>query len=158
MAIKFNGNLDSIFGDIYKKFEEQIIPSVIEQLEAVCLEVVAEARMLPSPPVEKRGEPHTPNYIDDTGNLRASIGYVVYNNGQKVSQNFEGATEGMNNGIKTATKAAEQYPQGIVAVIVAGENYALCVESLGYNVITGPTSKFSKLFQERLKDINDIYK
>jgi hypothetical protein len=158
MPIKFNGNLDDIFGKIYKEFQEQITPSLLEELEAVCIDVVNEARKLPSPPVGMRGKPHEPNYIDDSGNLRSSIGYVIYNNGQKVSQNFEGASEGMNKGIEVADNAAQSWGVGIVAVIVAGMGYSLYVESKGYDVITGPTSKLNRLLQARLQNMKKDYK
>jgi hypothetical protein len=158
MPIKSNIDLDAVFGNIYRAFDEQIIPAVIEQLELVCLEVVKEARMLPSPPVEMRGEKHQPNYIDDSGNLRASIGYVLYHNGQTVSQNFEGSSEGTNKGLKVANEVAGSWPTGIVAVIVSGEDYSLYVESRGYDVITGPCMKINGMLRDRLQDIMSVYK
>jgi hypothetical protein len=154
MAIKFNGDLDKIFGDIYKKFQEQIIPSVIEQLEAVCLEIAAEAKQLNT-------------YTDRTGNLRSSIGYVIYEDGQIVSESFtphagteggDGGATGVKTGKQIADTAAQSFPTGIVAVIVAGMDYALYVESKGYDVISGPTSKLRQLLETRLQDIKEVYK
>jgi hypothetical protein len=155
MAIKFNGNLDDIFGNIYKKFQKQIIPAVIEQLEAVCIDTVAEARRLDT-------------YTDRTGNLRSSIGFVIYHDGQKVKESFinkagpeakEGdGQKGADKGASIANAAAQSWPTGIVAVIVAGMDYALFVESKGYDVITGTTKQLGQLLQERLQDIKDVYK
>jgi hypothetical protein len=154
MSIKFKGNLDDIFGNIYKKFQEQIIPALLEQIESVCIDVVNEAKQLNT-------------YTDRTGNLRSSIGYVIYNNGQKISESFtanagkeggDGGTTGVKSGTQIANEAAKSWGTGIVAVIVAGMDYALYVESKGYDVITGPASKLNQLLQERLQDIKDIYK
>jgi hypothetical protein len=156
MVIKFKGNLDDIFGNIYKKIEEQITPSIIEALEAVCIDVVNEARSLPSPPATMRGTPHQPNYIDDTENLRSSIGYVIYNNGQRISQNFEGKSDGVNKGIQVADTAAQSWGTGIVAVIVAGEDYAGYVESKGYDVLSGPASNIRPLLEDKLSRLKNI--
>jgi hypothetical protein len=156
MAIKANFNLDEVFGKVYKQFHGQIIPSVIEAIESVCIDVVNEARALPSPPAANRGEPHQPNYIDDTGNLRSSIGYVIFNEGEIVKQNFTGNPEGVQMGLNQATKAAKQYPLGIVAVIVAGMDYALAVESKGYDVITGPASNIKPWLEQRLAKLKAI--
>jgi hypothetical protein len=156
MAIKFNGNLDMIFGDIYKKFQEKIIPDVIEQLQAVCTEIVAEARQLDT-------------YQDQTGNLRSSIGYIIYHDGKKVGESFiafpgqneesDGGKTGISTGEKIAHEAIQKWAgTGIIAVIVAGMDYALLVESKGYDVITGPTSKLKQMLEARLQDIKDVYK
>jgi hypothetical protein len=178
MAIKFKGNLDAIFGNIYKKFEEQIIPSVIEAIEAVCIDIVNEAKKLDT-------------YKDRTGNLRSSIGYVIYNDGKKVCESFsavpvaEGVIEekykykvkdgtvktgvrnvkiggegesGAKSGSTVANEVAQSWPTGIVAVIVAGMDYALCVESKGYDVITGPASKLNQLLQEKFQTLKNVYK
>jgi hypothetical protein len=153
MAIKFNGNLDTIFGDIYKKFQEKIIPDVIEQLQAVCIEIVAEARQLDT-------------YKDQTGNLRSSIGYIIYHDGKKVGEFFEAKAgpkgdgkEGFNSGKEFAESVAQSWAGvDVVAVIVAGMDYALAVESNGRDVITGPTSKLKQMLEARLQDIKDVYK
>jgi hypothetical protein len=135
MAIKFNGDLDKIFGNIYKKFEEQITPSLIEAVESVCMDVVRQAKQLNT-------------YTDQTGNLRSSIGYVIYRNGEKKKELFTAVKKG-EEGLKTGAQMANAVAQswgatvGIVAVIVAGMDYALIVESYGYDVITGPSKNLA---------------
>jgi hypothetical protein len=141
-------NLDEIFGNVFKKFEEQIIPALLEQIESICIEVVNEAKQLDT-------------YKDQTGNLRSSIGYVIYNNGKKINEKFEqveGGADGVKTGAQIADDAAKEYKQGIVAVIVAGMDYALAVESKGYDVLTGPTGNIFSMLLERLQDIKDVYK
>jgi hypothetical protein len=149
MAIKFNGDLDKIFGNIYKKFEEQITPSLIEAVESVCMDVVKEAKQLNT-------------YTDRTGNLRSSIGYVIYSNGEKKKEQFtvvKGGDEGLKTGVEMANAAAQSWATaGIVAVIIAGMDYALAVESKGYDVITGPSKNLNALLQGKLQELKDIYK
>lgn len=68
-------------------------------------------------------------YLDQTGNLRNSIGYYIFYNGQLVHSGG-GNTEGMT----LATSAIEK--EGLEFVGLAGMNYASYVEAKGYNVIS----------------------
>lgn len=76
-------------------------------------------------------------YRDQTGNLRASIGYVILDDGKVIDQNFESSSDGAKAGKKAANGIASQYPRGLVLIGVAGMSYAAAVESMGYDVITG---------------------
>lgn len=154
MPINSNFDLDAVFEGINRKFDEQIIPAIIEQLESVCIEIVAEAKQLDT-------------YKDRTGNLRSSIGYVIYKDGKKIGQLFtaspgkdskDGGVSAVKKGEQIADEAARSWPTGIVAVIVAGMDYALYVESNGKDVITGPSLKIKNMLRERLQDIKDVYK
>ena len=79
----------------------------------------------------------TGNYTDRTGNLRASIGYIILHNGNVVDQNFEGKETGVQKAKAFANEVALNYPKGMVLIGVAGMGYAAAVESRGYDVITG---------------------
>ena len=74
-------------------------------------------------------------YIDQTGNLRSSIGYVVVNNGKIISKNIKAADKGTDKstGVRNAeqfvTELAGKYNNGIILIVVAGMNYALEVEA-----------------------------
>jgi hypothetical protein len=73
---------------------------------------------------------NTNTYHDQTGNLRSSIGYCLYHNGEKVQFNFEGETsEGITKASELADEVAAEHPQGFVMVCVAGMEYAAAVES-----------------------------
>ena len=79
-------------------------------------------------------------YLDQTGNLRSSIGYVIAKNGRILKRNFNqigGANEGVTLGLSLADKAAAEHPKGIVLIVTAGMNYGLYVETMGYDVLTG---------------------
>tara|TARA_Y100001963_G_C6730766_1_gene423785 strand:+ start:799 stop:1242 length:444 start_codon:yes stop_codon:yes gene_type:complete len=82
-------------------------------------------------------------YTDRTGNLRASIGYVILKDGKEIYSSFPGETE---QGPKVARRESKRIVldevsqtdyRGYVLVGIAGMQYAAAVESLGYDVITG---------------------
>lgn len=75
-------------------------------------------------------------YIDQTGNLRSSIGYLVLYNGSLLFEAFPGdKTEGKQKGLDLANK--EYSTKGYCLICVAGMDYAAAVESKGKDVITG---------------------
>ena len=121
---------------------EALLDEIMLAMQQACMDVVTMARELPSPPVTQRDEPHQPNYIDDTGYLRGSIGYALYNNGALVVENYQGS--GQEAAKKTADEVAAKYADGIVAVIVAGADYAAAVESKGYDVLTGSVKQLQR--------------
>jgi hypothetical protein len=75
------------------------------------------------------------NYMDQTGNLRSSIGYVILNNGSKVKENIKKADKGTdkNTGVNKAKQFLDElsakYDKCIVLIVVAGMNYATLVET-----------------------------
>lgn len=77
-------------------------------------------------------------YKDRTGNLRASIGYIIAHDGKLIENSFafnEG--KGGTTGVNYAMDLIGNYPQGLVLIGVAGMKYALFVEAKGYDVISG---------------------
>ena len=86
-------------------------------------------------------------YRDRTGNLRASIGYIVINNGTVINQNITGnKPEGKAAAVSFATKLKSEYPNGLVLIGFAGMNYAAAVEAKNFDVISGsaPTTEIMK--------------
>lgn len=96
------------------------------------------------------------NYTDRTGNLRSSIGYMIFKDGRIQDQNFQPSDKGterepgVERGQEFAQEIAAQHPNGWVLIGVAGMEYAAAVEALdGYDVITSsaPTEEtFKRLF------------
>jgi len=86
-----------------------------------------------------RNVPMEQGFQDQTGNLRSSIGYMVFVDGVAVHSMFEQRKEGAQ-GVKAgealAQRVGERNPQGVCLVVTAGMNYALYVESKGRDVIT----------------------
>jgi len=96
-------------------------------------------------------------YTDRTGNLRSSIGYILAVDGKVHSENSSGPeAEGASRGKELAGEllSEEMYGQGIVLIGYAGMDYAGYVESLGYDVITGPASEAMKLLQQIISELS----
>lgn len=79
-------------------------------------------------------------YQDQTGNLRASIGYVVVDNGRIVSGSVfdmkDDGWEGKAAGEEQLRKLAAQNTSGLVLIVVAGMDYAAKVEAMNLNVLS----------------------
>ena len=68
-------------------------------------------------------------FMDQSGNLRSSIGYMVFKNGVAVHEGFQGTSEGVRAGKNLAIKTGAKYKEGISLVVTAGMNYALALET-----------------------------
>lgn len=89
------------------------------------------------------------SYIDRTGNLRSSVGYIITYNGAIVTESsFGSKSDGASQGQQLAeTLAMKTRNTGFCLVMVAGMNYALYVERNGRDVLTGGSNKAEKAFK-----------
>ena len=105
-------------------------------------------------------------YTDRTGNLRSSIGYVIYKNGQLAAQSsFEQGYSNVQSGdisynggeigFALAQKVAQQETAPFVLVVVAGMNYAAAVERRGYDVIEGASIEASEVAKRLVQGLNN---
>lgn len=102
----------------------------------------------------------TDTYTDRTNNLRSSIGYVLYKDGQKVSASFEKAGAGgdgngaigTQKGESYAQTVASQFSKGYVVVLVAGMDYAAYVEAKGFDVITSAGNQIDPAIKKHFED------
>lgn len=85
------------------------------------------------------------NYLNHTHNLRKSIGYVVTQDGVLKGSRFEN-DKGKERAINEALKF-----KGLVLVVIAGESYAIQVESKGYDVLTSSHQIARNLLPKLLK-------
>lgn len=95
-------------------------------------------------------------YLDQTGNLRSSIGWVIAKNGRVLKRNYTqilDGVDGIKSGLDLADRAASEHPQGIVLIVTAGMNYALYVESMGYDVLSGSIPNKSQVLGEFMQMI-----
>jgi len=154
MAIKAKFNLDKIFADIERELGRLIRQAIIDAFDKTLLDVLIQAKTLDT-------------YKDQTSLLRHSIGYQIYDNGELVTQRFEknarigdgsGADEGITKGQRVAAEVARKYPNDIVGVIVAGAEYAIYVESKGYDVLSGPASNLATIASMYLKEAAQGFK
>lgn len=99
------------------------VSAVLNLFEYLGMSCIAEAR-------------NEGSYHDVTGSLRASVGYIIVQDGIIHSISAFGAGAGAAIGIEYAKSLAYMFPHGIVLIVVAGMNYAAVVESRGMNVLT----------------------
>ena len=73
------------------------------------------------------------SWIDQTGNLRSSIGYAIYEKGRKEIESafkiVKTGVEGSSEGKKMIDELASSYSNTYALVVVAGMNYAEYVEA-----------------------------
>lgn len=141
-----------------KAMRNQIILDQIEDLRALGEMCVTQAR----------GVPPSVGFHDQTGNLRSSIGYMVFVDGVPVHQStFEqvspqaahkdGVTyDGGKKGEAYCREIGEN-TTGVCLVVVAGMNYATYVESKGRDVLTSAEhlaeQELPKILKELIEDI-----
>lgn len=77
------------------------------------------------------------NYIDHTGNLRSSIGYVIVKDGSIAGRNFQLSEQagtdkqtGKREGEQLAMDLVKTFTKGYVMIGVAGMKYAVFVEAM----------------------------
>lgn len=84
-------------------------------------------------------------FDDRTGNLRSSIGFMIFFDGEEVHSDFQASrdgtdrTTGMERGRAYARELGIQEARGWAIITVAGMEYASWVEAKGYDVISGST-------------------
>lgn len=125
-------NVSELMKGVQKEVQkmEQYIQN---ELEYVGLEFVRNARI-------------KADFTDRTGNLRSSIGYMILKNGKIIKEDFENSTTGTDK--DTGKTRGYEYAIanagtniGYILIVVAGMEYAVYVESRGYDVITGSSMK-----------------
>lgn len=115
-------------------------------LASICEEAVGKIR-------DRSGEE---SWNDDTGNLRSSIGYGIYEYGRKViGSSFpvvrEG-TEGAARGQEIINDLAGLYAKAYNAVVIAGMDYAEAVEKMENKDVLHNTFEWVKgVLDERLQ-------
>jgi len=98
----------------------------------------------------------TNSYMDQTGNLRSSIGYLILKNGRVIDESFEQVKEGAEGtaaGRKHAKQVASEYPLGYVLVVVAGMHYGAILEANGVDVLSSAEMYAKSKTPEMLKKL-----
>ena len=100
------------------------------------------------------------SYMDQTGNLRSSIGYVVVRDGKivgmKVGEQVKEGTEGKGKAESYMTRLASEHSTGISLIVVAGMNYAVYVEGRGKNVLSSAELLAERLVPQMLEQLGFI--
>lgn len=101
-----------------------------------------------------------PNWTDDTGNLRSSVGYIIYVGGKEavvggfdlVNNKGSNPSSGIDVGKSFAKKVALSINDAKYAlVIAAGMNYAEWVEKKDYDVILFVEGEARDMVKKRLE-------
>lgn len=137
MNIQFNESL----------FKAELEKAINEELNKAKLNVVRQLSIIGEKCINqaRNSELKGRDYQDQTGNLRASVGYIVVCDGEIVANSGFQNGEGGENGKKYAESLAVNYPSGVALVVVAGMNYAEYVAAKGYDVLDS-----AELLAERL--------
>lgn len=102
------------------------------------------------------------SWVDQTGNLRSSVGYVISHNGKIVQysgfQQVKNGSEGSNAGKEFAAELIKKYSKGYALVVVAGMNYAEYVEAMDNKDVLATPELFArnelpKMMQKLAKQI-----
>lgn len=140
MGMKSNFSLEGIQAQ-HEIIVNNIVAAIEEALSLAATQLVVYAK-------NKDGL-NVKDFTDRSNNLRSSIGYVLYKDGQKIGAYFaksgvgkEGdGAQGTEKGENYAVDVAGKYQDGYVLVLAAGMHYAAYVEAKGYDVLTGASLK-----------------
>lgn len=95
------------------------------------------------------------SYLDQTGNLTSSFGFLIAVDGKVVFEEFDGGDvkreKGMSAGIRLAHDAVKNYPHDVVLILVAGMEYASYVANRGYDVLDSAELLAKKIAPKYLK-------
>lgn len=76
------------------------------------------------------------SYTDRTGNLRNSIGYIIFQNGEEIDS-FGNAPAQANKDVVIRLVRNRIPKSGLALVVFAGMEYGIYVEARGYTVLSG---------------------
>lgn len=135
IQLKYSFDLDAL-GDVVT---ENVRKSIVSVLTDVGMQCIAEARS-------------NGNYMDQTGNLRSSIGFCIVVDGKIANSVYADqlgdgkptTKEGIEKSRQTLASIAATKTTGICLIVAAGMSYAVYVEGRGRNVLTS-----SELLAER---------
>lgn len=97
------------------------------------------------------------DYLDQTGNLRSSTGYVLSVDGKIVAESsfdvVAGGMQGKAEGKSFAESLISNHPTGIALIVVAGMHYAEYVAAKGYDVLDSAELLAEQLIQKLNDDM-----
>ena len=94
------------------------------------------------------------NFKDHTGNLRASIGYAILKNGERVEESITGGVGG-TAATNVISEVGAAFPKGFVLLVVAGMEYAAAVESQSLDVLTSSSLLAEAALKQAIAALNN---
>lgn len=145
MGIQMATPLSEVDRILYKSFEI-LKNEITKRLVKLGEECIAKIR-------DRSG---SESWYDQTGNLRSSVGYAVYDYGIKqiesAFQIVRNGNEGSSEGKKMISQLGSEYSNAYALVVVAGMNYASYVEALENKDVLASTELWAKsVVDARLK-------
>lgn len=147
--------------DIKLKGIEALQKKLLDMKQAVETRLDMELRQLGEEAVTHAKE--NKGYKDRTANLKNSISYALYKDGelvQSVAGNIpqpdatvEGQSQVEDNLMRYATEDGVVAAQGYTLIVVAGMNYGKYVQDKGYNVLSLTGNWLREQMQQMLKEI-----
>lgn len=145
MGIRMTTTLSEVDRILYKSFEilKDEITNCLVKLGEECIAKI-------------RDRSGNESWYDQTGNLRSSIGYAVYEHGIKQLQSafrtILNGSDGSAEGQRMINQLGKEYSQTYALVVVAGMNYASHVEALENKDVLASTELWAKsVVDARLK-------
>lgn len=141
-------------GDVssrFARFIEEVEKRQISRLQYLGEMCVKHAREVPA----------EAGFHDVTGNLRSSIGYVVFKDGMAVKSQYTSVLEGVEGAIKgeaLAKRVGSKYTNGIALVVTAGMDYAICLESKGKDVLSSAEMLAKQELPRMVQELKDNIK
>ena len=140
MGINPNFNNNDLY-KLQKEIERQVFERAVKAFQYIGEMLIIHART-------------NVGFMDQTGNLRSSIGYILFVDGRVYKEAYSGNSEGMLSGKNLAKEIKSTISnERIVLVCTAGMNYALYVESKGYNVLTATENYAKSVVKSLLKQL-----
>ena len=126
----------------FKKLLQESIAIINEEIERTLqylgVQCVAKAR-------KRSGED---SWFDDTGNLRSSVGYAIYEHGHEFIRSafpiVINGVEGKEKGDALITELAKKYSSTYALVVVAAMDYAEYVEALENKDVLASTELWAR--------------
>lgn len=150
MGIKANFD-QGVVRKRFDKFIEAVERAQIKRLKYLGEICVKHAREVPA----------STGFTDQTGNLRSSIGYMIFKNGVAIHESYPQVKEGNEGVVKGQTlakKVGAKYIEGVALVVTAGMHYAVYLEAKGRDVLTSSEllakQELPKMVEDLKKNIN----
>lgn len=125
-----------------KSSVEELINETIYKLSYIGEHVVNTARL-------------SGRYLNQTNNLRSSIGYIISIDGEIIRQGEFNVVKDGYDGAKSGEALAQalaKTSKGITLIVVAGMHYAVYVSAKGLDVLDSAEIELEKQLQEQFKN------
>ena len=139
--IKLKTNINKMMNKVKENLIKEVDTRVLRAFQMASKEIVEWAKT-------------NHGYTQQTGNLNASTGFNLYKDGDLINTSFgssrlEGDTIGAQVAAERESELSGSYR--IATIVVAGMNYAIHVENMGFDVLAGAELRFPDVLTKWLQ-------